>query len=90
MVTFVEEESVTICGTGRNDRFAYAQRFGELGEVAKSILLEPVLTSGRQPTSTIKLRSYLGNFVEACGVFTDSGSFLRTDSFLPCRDHAHR
>ena len=39
-LTLVVEESVTIGGFGRNDRFSYAQRFGGPGEVANRVLLE--------------------------------------------------
>ena len=39
-LTFVEKESQTIGGFGRNDRFSYAQRFGGPGEVANRVFLE--------------------------------------------------
>jgi hypothetical protein len=39
-LTFVQEESKTIGGFGRNDRFSYTQRFGGPGEVANRVLLE--------------------------------------------------
>ena len=35
-LTFVKEESQTIGGFGRSDRFAYTQRFGGVGEVANA------------------------------------------------------
>jgi Nucleotidyl transferase AbiEii toxin, Type IV TA system len=62
-LTFLPDESVTIGGFGRNDRFSYAQRFGGPGEVANRILLEAGTASGRQPTTTIDLRSYLSQFL---------------------------
>ena len=37
---FIAEESMTIGGFGRSDRFAYAQKFGGPGEVANRVLLE--------------------------------------------------
>jgi hypothetical protein len=63
-LTFVAAESKTIGGFGRNDRFSYTQRFGGPGEVANRVLLEAGTASGREPTSVIKLRSYLGQFLE--------------------------
>ena len=39
-LAFVENESQTIGGFGRNDRFAYVQRFGGPGEVANRVLLD--------------------------------------------------
>jgi len=51
-------------GFGRNDRFSYAQRFGGPGEVANRVLLEAGTASGREPTSIVDLRSYIGQFLE--------------------------
>jgi hypothetical protein len=62
-LTFLPDESVTIGGFGRNDRFSYTQHFGGPGEVANRILLEAGTASGRQPTTTIDLRSYLSQFL---------------------------
>ncbi len=39
-LVFVQNESVTIGGFGRNDRFSYSQRFGGAGEVANRVLVE--------------------------------------------------
>jgi hypothetical protein len=66
-LTFVEEESETIGGFGRNDRFSYTQRFGGPGEVANRVLLEAGTASGREPTSVVDLRSYIGQFLEETG-----------------------
>src|SRR6266446_3700824 len=63
-LTFVAAESQTIGGFGRNDRFSYTQRFGGTGEVANRVLLEAGTASGREPTSVVELRSYLGQFLE--------------------------
>jgi hypothetical protein len=65
---FVKEESQTIGGFGRSDRFAFAQRFGGLGEVARQILVEAGTAIGREPTVTVELPSYLGEFLAARGV----------------------
>src|SRR5271166_215084 len=37
---FIEKESKTIGGFGRNDRFEYAQRFGGVGEVRNRVFVE--------------------------------------------------
>jgi len=63
-LTFVAEESQTIGGFGRSDRFAYTQHFGGPGEVRDRVLLETGTASGREPTSTVALRSYLAEFLE--------------------------
>ncbi len=77
-LTYVEGESQTIGGFGRNDRFAYQQRFGGPGEVANRVLLEAGTASGREPTAVVELSSYLGQFLKAGGVSLgadDEGSF---------------
>jgi hypothetical protein len=67
-LTFVPTESQTIGGFGRNDRFSYQQRFGGPGEVANRVLLEAGAASGREPTTVVELRSYLGQFLAETGV----------------------
>ncbi len=67
-LTFMREESQTIGGFGRNDRFAYQQRFGGVGEVGNRVLLEAGAASGREPTEEISLRSYLSEFLTAQGI----------------------
>lgn len=62
-LTFLPEESQTIGGFGRNDRFSFTQRFGGAGEVGDRILLEAGTASGREPTTSVELRSYLGRFL---------------------------
>lgn len=66
--TFQKEESQTIGGFGRSDRFSYAQRFGGAGEVANRVLVEAGAASGREPTETVPLRSYLGEFLTGQGI----------------------
>ena len=58
---------MTIGGFGRNDRFSYKQRFGGPGEVASRVLLEAGAASGREPTVTADLRSYLSQFLHDTG-----------------------
>lgn len=63
-LSFVEAESQTIGGFGRNDHFSYTQRFGGPGEVANRVLLEAGTASGREPSAIIELSSYLGQYLE--------------------------
>lgn len=77
-LAFIKEESQTIGGFGRSDRFAYKQRFGGVGEVANRVLLEAGAASGREPTEQIELRSYLSEFLEAHHISVeadDEGAF---------------
>lgn len=77
-LTFVQDESQTIGGFGRNDRFSYPQRFGGAGEVANRVLVEAGAASGREPTLTVELRSYLGQFLQERGLSLgaeDEGAF---------------
>lgn len=67
-LTFVEGESQTIGGFGRNDRFSYEQRFGGPGEVANRVLLEAGTASGREPTTIVELSSYLSQFLRDRGM----------------------
>lgn len=63
-LTFVANESQTIGGFGRNDRFSYTQLFGGPGEVANRVLVEAGTASGREPTAVVELRSYLSQFLQ--------------------------
>jgi len=77
-LAFIGTESQTIGGFGRADRFSYTQRFGGPGEVAPRVLLEAGTASGREPTSTVALRSYLGQSLQENGLSVgaeDEGSF---------------
>ena len=60
-LTFVEKESQTIGGFGRNDRFSYAQRFGGPGEVPNRVFVEAGTASGRQPAEASTCARTLGN-----------------------------
>ena len=60
---FVEKESQTIGGFGRNDRFEYAQRFAGAGEVKNRVFVEAGTASGREPTARVALQSYVGQFL---------------------------
>jgi hypothetical protein len=80
-LTFVPEESQTIGGFGRSDRFRYTQRFGGVGEVAGTVLLETGAASGRQPTEARVLRSLLSAFLsdtgQSLGAEDESGFSMR-------------
>jgi Nucleotidyl transferase AbiEii toxin, Type IV TA system len=67
-LTFVEAESETIGGFGRNDPFSYVQHFGGAGEVPNRVLLEAGTASGREPRTDVELRSYLSEFIKETGV----------------------
>jgi hypothetical protein len=80
-VQYVPEESQTIGGFGRNDRFSYKQHHGGPGEVAHRVLLEAGAASGREPTASVELRSYLGQFLQETGVTFGA----EDESFFPMR-----
>ncbi len=65
---FVEKESQTIGGFGRNDRFEYVQRFAGAGDIRNRVFLEAGTASGREPTDRIRLQSYVGQFLQETGV----------------------
>ena len=77
-LSFVGNESQTIGGFGRADRFSYVQRFGGPGEVANRVLLEAGTASGREPTTIVALRSYVGQYL------LDSGLSLGAEDEGPC------
>ena len=77
-LTFVKENSRTIGGFGRSDRFSFEQRVGGPGEVAGQVLVEAGTASGREPTASVELCSYLGAFLNERGVSLgaeDEGGF---------------
>ncbi len=65
---FVEKESQTIGGFGRNDRFEYVQRFAGAGDIRNRVFAEAGTASGREPTDRIRLQSYVGQFLQETGV----------------------
>jgi hypothetical protein len=76
-LTFLPNESRTIGGFGRIDRFEYAQRFARPG-VINRILCEVGTASGQEPTEDIYLQSYLGKFLRESGLrleTEDEGAF---------------
>ena len=67
-LTFVEKESQTIGGFGRNDRFEYLQRFAGTGDIRNRVFVEAGTASGREPTERIRLQSYIGQFLQETSV----------------------
>ena len=85
-LTFLKEQSQTIGGFGRSDRFSFEQRFGGVGEVAGHVLVEAGTASGREPTLAVELRSYLGAFLAERDISLgaeDEGGFFDAPSSLP-------
>jgi hypothetical protein len=77
-LTFVDKESQTIGGFGRNDRFEYPQRFAGTGDIRNRVFVEAGAASGREPTERIRLQSYIGQFLQETGVSLgaeDEGAF---------------
>lgn len=62
-LTFLPEQSQTIGGFGRNDRFEYRARFTGAGEIKNHVFVEAGAASGREPTDTIQLSSYVAQFL---------------------------
>jgi hypothetical protein len=65
---FVDKESQTIGGFGRNDRFEYPQKFAGAGDIRNRVFVEAGTASGREPTEKVSLQSYVGQFLRETGV----------------------
>lgn len=65
---FVEKESQTIGGFGRNDRFEYVQQFAGTGDIRNRVFVEAGTASGKEPTDRVMLQSYVGQFLQEAGV----------------------
>ena len=65
---FIEEESRTIGGFGRSDHFEYVQQFASSGDIRNRVLLEVGTASGKEPTESVKLQSYVGKFLNETGI----------------------
>lgn len=66
-LAFIKNESQTIGGFGRNDRFEYAQRFAGTGDIRNRVFVESGSASGREPTERIRIQSYVGQFLNKTG-----------------------
>ena len=62
-----KDGSHTAGGFGRSDSFNYDQIFATSGEIASRFLVEAGTGSGREPTVTVNLQSYLGRFLQEKG-----------------------
>ena len=60
---FLDHESQTVGGFGRNDRFVYEQRFAGTGEIKNRVFVEAGTASGREPAASVQLLSYVGQFL---------------------------
>lgn len=65
---FIDKESQTIGGFGRNDRFEYVQKFAGTGDIRNRVFVEAGTASGREPTDRVRLQSYVGQFLQKTGV----------------------
>ena len=72
-LTFVAQESQTIGGFGRNDRFEYAQRFAGTGDIRNRVFVEAGAASGREPTERVRLQSYVAQFLAESGATLGAG-----------------
>jgi hypothetical protein len=66
-LAFVDNESQTIGGFGRNDRFEYVQRFAGAGEIRNRVFVEAGTASGKEPTERVQMQSYVGQFQHETG-----------------------
>jgi len=66
-LTLEKDGSNTTGGFGRSDAFNYDQIFSTSGEIASRFLVETGTGSGREPTVTVNLQSYLGRFLQENG-----------------------
>lgn len=65
---FMENDSRTIGGFGRCDYFEYVQRLSGRGDIRNRLLIEVGTASGKEPTESVKLQSYLGQFLQDAGI----------------------
>src|SRR5262249_38396008 len=65
---FVEKESQTIGGFGRNDHFEYIQCFASAGEIRNRVSVEVGTASGKEPIECVKLNSFIGEFLQKIGM----------------------
>ena len=65
---FLPDESSTIGGFGRCDRFGYSPSFTEINSIAPHVFLEVGTNSGIYPTETRPISSYVAEFLRTTGV----------------------
>jgi Nucleotidyl transferase AbiEii toxin, Type IV TA system len=76
-LTFIDNESQTVGGFGRNDRFEYPQLFAGIGEIRNRVFVEAGTASGREPTERVKIQSYVAQFL------SETGTSLGADDEAP-------
>jgi len=74
---FEKGRSRTFGGFGRSDYFSYETHFWTTGEVAPGVLLEAGIGSGREPTASMMLNSFAGQFL------IETGRTLKTENERP-------
>ncbi len=65
---FLPDESSTIGGFGRCDRFGYSPSFTEINSIAPHVFLEVGTNSGIYPTETRPISSYVAEYLRTTGV----------------------
>jgi len=69
---FLPEESATIGGFGRGDRFGYAPRFTDITAIYPRVFLEVGTSSGTFPTETRSISSYVAQFLHSTSTSLDA------------------
>jgi len=69
---FVADESNTIGGFGRGDRFSYSPQFVDIAGIAPRVFLEVGTSSGTYPTETRMIRSYVAEYLSFSNVSLDA------------------
>lgn len=64
----LEEESHTIGGFSRSDKFSFKQHFAAPGEVINQVLVESGVASGREPTEIVQITSLLASYLKSSGI----------------------
>jgi hypothetical protein len=62
-LTWLQDESVTIGGRGREDYFQYDTHFGDLPGIRPAVRLEPGIQSGTFPVEVVPITSMVGRFL---------------------------
>lgn len=80
-LTYIDDQGQTVGGLGREDYFRYESRFDQLAGIPPTILLEPGIQSGDQPTADVEISSYLASYLRKQGqdeIADDTSAFTMT------------
>lgn len=80
-LTWLEDESTTIGGRGREDYFGYNTRFANLPGVRPAVRLEPGVQSGNFPTVVVPIRALVAEYLneqEMAQIADDLSAFKMT------------